>query len=212
MKRLGLLFFLAAGFLVGGLMAFWLLAPPQGNSGEGQSTGRALVGGPFQLVNQDGQPVTDQDFRGRLMLVFFGFTHCPDICPTELQTMAVALNQLGQDADKVAPLFITLDPERDTPEKIKTYVQSFDNRLIGLTGSREDIDKAAKAYRVYHRKAKPSADATASDYTIDHSAFVYLMDGKGEYITHFSFGVPPEKMVDAIRRSLQSSQVKLTLG
>jgi protein SCO1/2 len=212
MKRLGLLFFLLAGFLVGGLAAFWLSGAPQQNTGEVQSTGKALVGGPFELVNHDGQPVTNQDFRGRLMLVFFGFTHCPDICPTELQTMAVALNQLGKDADKIAPLFITLDPERDTPEQIKSYVQSFDNRFIGLTGTREQIDKVAKAYRVYHRKAKPSDEADASNYTIDHSAFVYLIDGKGEYITHFSFGVPPDKMVEGIRRSLQSSQVKLTLG
>jgi protein SCO1/2 len=211
MTRRGLLFFLLAGFLAGALAAL-LVTAPRREAQTVEATGKALIGGPFQLVNQDGQTVSNQDFRGRLMLVFFGFTHCPDICPTELQTIAVALNQLGPDAEKVAPVFVTLDPERDTPEIMKAYVKSFDARISGLTGTRAQIDEAAKAYRVYHRRTKTSESADDKDYTIDHSAFVYLMDGNGSYVTHFAFGVPPEKIALSIREKLNDRQVKLTLG
>jgi protein SCO1/2 len=177
-----------------------------------QSTGQVLIGGPFTLVNQDGKTVTDKDFRGKLMLVFFGFTHCPDVCPTELQTIAAAMDKLGPDAKKVTPVFISVDPERDTVQSIGEYVKAFGANIIGLTGTPEQIEQAAKSYRVYYRKAKPSEGADAKDYTVDHSAFTYLMDGNGQYLTHFSFGVPPEKMAERIRQQLETDKVKLTLG
>lgn len=210
MRRAPLLAIILLFFVAGGYAALWVAGsqPPIGV----QSTGKALIGGPFSLVNHNGQPVTDKDFRGKLMLVFFGFTHCPDICPTELQTVAAALEQLGPDAQKIAPIFVTVDPERDTVDKMSPYVKAFDERIIGLTGTPEDVAQAAKAYRVYFRKAKPSEGAAESDYTMDHSAFTYLMDGNGEYLTHFNFGVTPEKMAETIREKLGEGSVKPTLG
>ena len=125
------------------------------------------------------------------MLVYFGFTYCPDICPAGLQVITAALDQLGPKADRVTPLFVTVDPERDTPEQLKRYVDSFHKNVVGLTGSAEDITKVAKAYRVYYRKVQ---DPALSDYTMDHTSFMYLMDGDGAYITHFSHAVAPEKL------------------
>ena len=165
-----------------------------------QTSGKALIGGPFTLVDQTGKTVTDQDFRGRYMLVFFGFTHCPDICPAELQVMSAALDALGPKADSVVPIFITLDPERDTQAAMAAYVKNFGPRFVGLTGSSEQIAAAAKAYRVAYSKFQQ--DKTSSDYIIDHSALVYLMGKDGEYITHFAYGTPASQMTDTLRRYL----------
>src|SRR6476619_7690993 len=147
--RARLIAFVIAGFLIGAIAGagVLLVANPQGGQPV-QSSGAALIGGPFSLVGADGKPVTDQDFRGRYMLIFFGFTHCPDICPAELQVMAVALDQLGDKAKKVVPIFITLDPERDTPEAVGAYVKNFSSNIVGLTGSKEAISATAKAYCV----------------------------------------------------------------
>lgn len=164
------------------------------------TTGKALVGGPFELTAHNGDRVTDQSYRGRLMLVYFGFTYCPDICPAGLQVMTAALDALGDKADQVAPLFITVDPERDTPEQLKSYVSSFHKNMIGLSGSLEDIDKAAKAYRVYYRKAQ---DPALNDYTMDHTSFFYLMDGNGEFVTHFPHVIAPEKLAQRLAQELK---------
>ena len=147
--RARLIAFVIAGFLIGAIAGagVLLVANPQGGQPV-QSSGAALIGGPFSLVGADGKPVTDRDFRGRYMLIFFGFTHCPDICPAELQVIAQALEQLGDKAKTVVPIFITLDPERDTPEAMANYVKSFGPNFVGLTGSPEAIAAAAKAYRV----------------------------------------------------------------
>jgi protein SCO1/2 len=169
---------------------------PTLSSAPASSQGRALIGGPFKLIDQNGATRTDKDFRGKYVLVYFGYTHCPDICPTELQAMADALAALGDDAKKVQPLFITVDPARDTPALLKTYVSNFDKRLIGLTGSAKAVAKAAKAYRVYYAKRKGSGP---DDYTMDHSSFIYLMGPDGLYRTHFSHGTPPAKMAERIR-------------
>lgn len=158
------------------------------------------IGGPFTLTNTDGKQVTESDFRGRLMLVFFGFTNCPDICPTELSTIAKALDRLGTDAAKVAPVFISVDPERDTPEVIAGYVKNIDSRIVGLTGKPSEVSAAAKAYRVYFRKADAKPGST--DYMVDHSGFTYLMDGRGRYLTHFTFNTPAETMVTVIKKHL----------
>jgi protein SCO1/2 len=134
------------------------------------------------------------------MLVFFGFTHCPDICPAELQVISASLDELGPKAAEVVPIFITLDPERDTQAAMGDYVKNFGSRFVGLTGSPEAIAAAAKAYRIAYSKFQE--DKTKSDYSIDHSALAYLMGKDGEYITHFPYGTPVAKMTETLRRYL----------
>lgn len=190
-----------AGFLIGAIAGAAVLALTGNGSGPAVATsGKALVGGPFTLIDQNGKTVTDQDFRGRFMLVFFGFTHCPDICPAELQVMAQSLDALGPKAEEVVPLFITLDPERDSAAVMAEYVKNFGSRFIGLTGSPEAIAAAAKAYRVAYSKFQE--DPASASYSVDHSAVVYLMGKDGEYVTHFPYGTPAAKMTEALRRYL----------
>jgi protein SCO1/2 len=199
--RTRLIAFVIAGFLIGALAgaAILLLTTPQGGQPV-QSSGTALIGGPFSLVGTDGKPVTDRDFRGRYMLIFFGFTHCPDICPAELQVIAQALDQLGDKAKNVVPVFITLDPERDTPEAMANYVKSFGPNFVGLTGSPGAIAAAAKAYRVSYSKVENKD--SAGDYSVDHSALVYLMDPEGRYVTHFSYGLSADQMAEKLEKLL----------
>jgi cytochrome oxidase Cu insertion factor (SCO1/SenC/PrrC family) len=156
---------------------------------------REPVGGPFALTDQTGRERTDRDFRGRLMLVYFGFTYCPDVCPTDLQAIALALDKLGTDADSVQPIFITVDPERDTAAHLADYVPLFHPRLIGLTGSADAIRKAADAYKVYYARV-PLKDG---DYTVDHTAYIYLMDRDGNYLGFFPPGTSADRMVEIIR-------------
>jgi protein SCO1 len=190
---------IVAGFLIGAIAGAGLLALTERSAEQPVATsGKALIGGPFALIDQNGKTVTDQDFRGRFMLVFFGFTHCPDICPAELQVMSQSLDALGAKAEKVVPIFITLDPERDTPEIVGAYVKNFGPRFLGLTGSPEAIAAAAKAYRVAYAKFQEDP----SDYSIDHSALVYLMGKDGDYVAHFAYGTPPEKMAEELKRFL----------
>ncbi len=162
------------------------------------------VGGPFALTDQFGKPRTDADFRGRYMLVFFGFTNCPDICPIELQTMSDALDQLeAKQAAKVTPIFITVDPARDTPDTLRTYVANFHPRLVALTGSAEAIGAVAKSYRVFYAKATgANAPSDPAAYILDHSAVVYLMGPKGEYVAHFSPGTTARAMAEDLRDRL----------
>lgn len=161
-----------------------------------------LLGGPFTLVDQAGRTVSDHDFRGRLMLLFFGYTHCPDVCPTDLQVMAEVLDKLGPRAPRVAAIFVTVDPERDTPEVMKAYVDLFDPRLIGLTGSDQQVAAIAKAYRVYYAKATPPG---ASTYLMDHSSFMYLMGADGSLRALFRYGTPPEEILTAIMAVLPAA-------
>ena len=162
------------------------------------------VGGRFALTDQFGKPRTDADFRGQYMLVFFGFTHCPDICPIELQTISDALDQLGSEAAaKVTPIFITVDPARDTPDALRSYAANFHPRLVALTGSAEAIGAVAKSYRVYYAKATgTSAPSDPAAYILDHSAVVYLMGPKGEYVAHFSPGTTAQVMAEDLRDQL----------
>jgi cytochrome oxidase Cu insertion factor (SCO1/SenC/PrrC family) len=149
-----------------------------------QVTGKALIGGAFTLTDNSGKRVTDQDFHGKYTLVFFGFTSCPDICPAGLQLIAGALVKLGTKAQRITPIFISVDPQRDTPEKLAAYVKNFDPRLVGLTGTPEEIAAVAKAYKVYYAKV-PSKERP-DDYTMDHTSIIYVMDPKGEFVTHFT--------------------------
>jgi protein SCO1 len=156
---------------------------------------REPIGGPFALVDQRGVRRTDADFRGKLMLVYFGFTSCPDVCPTDLQSIGAAVDRLGEAGEAVQPLFITLDPERDTPQQLADYVPMFHPRLLGLSGDAAAIADAARAYRVYYARV-PTKDV---DYTIDHSGFIYLMDRDGKYVGFFPPGTSGDQMADAIR-------------
>ena len=198
--RAKLILSIVGGLLLGAVAAVALfpqarekLFPQQGAQ---QSSGKALIGGPFTLTDQTGKKVTDKDFRGRYMLVFFGFTACPDICPAGLQLISAALGKIGAKADSVTPIFISVDPARDTPEKIAAYVKNFNDRLVGLTGTPEEIAAVAKAYRVFYQKT-PN-EAAPADYGMNHTSIIYLMGPDGEYVTHFN----PTTDVDAIAAKL----------
>jgi protein SCO1 len=197
-----LLIVVLAGFLIGAFAGASVLVLNTGAKGTAPVaiSGKALIGGPFALIDQTGKTVTERDFRGRFMLVYFGFTHCPDICPAELQVMAQALDRLGDKAEQVVPVFITVDPERDTPEVVADYVKNFGARFVGLTGSSEAVAAAAKAYRVPYSKVEDKT--SANDYSVDHSALVYFMDPKGEYLAHFPYGTSAETMAETMRRNL----------
>jgi protein SCO1/2 len=158
----------------------------------------AAIGGPFRLINQDGQTVTDQDFRGRPFLAFFGFTHCPDVCPTTLFEVSEIFRNLGPDADRVGAIFFTVDPERDTPAALKEYLSSFDPRLSGLTGGLEDIAGVAKSYRAIYRKVP----LEQGGYTMDHTAIVYLMDKQGRFVAPFSLKRTTEASAAELRKHL----------
>jgi protein SCO1/2 len=158
---------------------------------------REPVGGPFELTDHTGRVRTERDFRGQLMLVYFGFTYCPDICPADLQAIGLALDKLGHDGERVQPLFVTVDPERDTAEHLAEYVPLFHPRLIGLTGSLEAVRRAADAYKVYFAKVPTGKEA--SDYTVDHTAFIYLMDRDGNYLGFFPPGTTADRMAEIIR-------------
>lgn len=160
-------------------------------------SGKALIGGPFTLVDDTGKRVTDKDYRGRYMLVFFGFTACPDICPAGLQLISAVLDKLGPKADRVTPIFISVDPQRDTPQKLAAYVKNFNPHLVGLTGTPEEIAAVAKAYKVYYQKV-PNESAPA-DYGMDHTSIIYLMDPNGEFVTHFM----PTTTLDAMTAKLE---------
>lgn len=153
---------------------------------QGQSA-TSSVGGPFTLTTAEGKPLTDADLRGAPFLVFFGFTHCPDICPTKLFEISETLRAAGTKGEKLRALFISVDPERDTPEVLKSYLGSFDPRIVGLTGDRAAVEATIKAYRAYSKKVP----LKESDYTMDHTALVYLMDKKGGFVGAFNIERPP---------------------
>ncbi|HET7680444.1 MAG TPA: SCO family protein [Xanthobacteraceae bacterium] len=156
----------------------------------------SAVGGPFKLIDQNGRPVTEQDVKGKPFLVFFGFTHCPDVCPTTLFDISEVFRNLGPDADRAAALFVTVDPERDTPEAIKNYLSSFDPHLRGLTGDEAAVDGVIRAYRAYARKVQ-NPDGS---YTMDHTALVYLMDKEGRFVAPFNLKRRPEDSAADLRR------------
>jgi cytochrome oxidase Cu insertion factor (SCO1/SenC/PrrC family) len=158
-------------------------------------------GGSFSLTDQYGMRRTDMDFRGKYMLIFFGYTYCPDVCPTTLAVEKEALDKLGARASRIVPIFITVDPKRDTPDKLKSYLSSFDANqpstrpnFVGLTGTDEEIAKAAKAYRVYYRAHLDGRVENGADYSIDHTGDVYLMDPEGKFVAYYSQGIMADEM------------------
>lgn len=165
-----------------------------------RTSGQADIGGPFTLVSHTGETVTEADFRGRAMLIYFGFTYCPDICPFSLQAMDAALAQLTpEERARIQPILISVDPERDTPEALAAYVQSdaFPEDLIGLTGSEEQVAEVAREYRVVFRQTEEGQED--GSYLVDHTSFIYLMDSEGEFVTVFSHGHTPEAIANALK-------------
>jgi protein SCO1/2 len=158
----------------------------------------AAVGGPFRLTDQDGHVMTEEDLKGRPSLVFFGFTHCPDVCPTTLFDISQIMQALGPDADRTRAVFITVDPERDTQEVLKDYLSSFDPHVVGLTGDLPSITKVAKEYRAYFKKVP----LDGGGYTMDHTAITYLMDKEGRFVSPFILKRTPEAAAADLRRQL----------
>ena len=161
-----------------------------------RTIGVAAIGGPFELTSHQGRLVRDTDYRGKHMLVMFGYTSCPDVCPTELQLITEAMEQLGTAAAKVQPLMITIDPERDTTALLADYVSNFHPAIVALTGSVDQVKAAAKTYKVFFAKGEVDGEG---DYFMDHSSFIYLMSPDGIYLHHFAPSISPEGMAEKIR-------------
>lgn len=160
-----------------------------------KSTGRADIGGPFSLVDQDGRAFTDRDLLGKPTLVFFGFTYCPEVCPTTLLHMSSWLKQLGSDADKLNAVYVTVDPERDTPKQIKQYLSAFDPRIRGLTGTPDQVASIVKGYKAYAKRVP----LENGDYVMDHSTMVYMMDESGGFVGPIGYGEPDAQVIPLLR-------------
>ncbi|RTE89833.1 MULTISPECIES: SCO family protein [Bradyrhizobium] len=182
----------AASLVVGLLIMFWAMG------GISKVAQPAAIGGPFQLTDQNGKAVTDKSLKGKPTLIFFGYTHCPDVCPTSLFEISEVLRVMGKDADKVNAVFISVDPERDTPATIKEYLSSFDPHLEGLSGDPAEIAKVITSYRVYAKKI-PTKDG---DYTMDHTALIYLMDRDGRFVSPFNLKRTPEEAAADLKKYL----------
>src|ERR1700752_3623519 len=182
----------AASLAIGLLLMTWLMGDLK------KIAAPAAIGGPFQLTDQSGQPVTEQNLKGRPTLIFFGFTHCPDVCPTSLFEISEVLRAMGKDANKVNAYFVSVDPERDTQRAMKDYLSSFDPHLQGLTGEPEQVAKVITEYRVYAKKV-PLKDG---DYTMDHTALIDLMDRDGRFISPFNLKRTPEQAAADLKHSL----------
>ena len=194
-------FVLPAAFL-GGLVivgaAFLGLAHRDTPRGAAGTMLASAIGGPFHLVDQEGKTVTDADLKGKWSLVYFGYTHCPDACPTALNDISIALDELGPKRAEVRPVFITVDPERDTSEVLKSYVTSFDAPILALTGTPEEVAQAAKGYRVYYAKHPE----VGGDYSMDHSSVIYVMDPQGRFTASFTQENSPEEIAERLKKLL----------
>ena len=187
-----------AAFFAGLALCLGVIVLAGGQRGVTSGIKTAAIGGPFRLTDQNGEPFSDQDLRGKSFLVFFGFTHCPDVCPTTLFDISEIMRNLGKDADRTAAVFITVDPERDTPAALKEYLSSFDPHVRGLSGDLADIAAVAKAYRVYYRKVP----LEGGDYTMDHTAIVYLMDKEGQFVSPFNMRRTADVAAAELRKHL----------
>jgi cytochrome oxidase Cu insertion factor (SCO1/SenC/PrrC family) len=165
-----------------------------------KSSGVALVGGPFTMVKHTGETVTEKSFAGKPMLLFFGFTFCPDICPTELQVMAEALKQLGDKGSDIQPILVTVDPARDTPQVLAAYVANFGARFIGLTGSADQVKQMADTYRVFFARVDNKEDPAS--YTMDHTSIIYLMGPDGNFLKHFTYTTDATALAEGIAKAL----------
>ncbi len=175
----------------------WRAGDDAQQAAETRSTGKALIGGPFALVDHSGAARTEKDLLGRFAVVNFGFANCPDVCPTTLQTISDALELMEPAAQRIRPVFVSVDPDRDTPDRLKTYREAFDERILMLTGSEAAVARAAKAYKVGYSRMKPAADGS---YMVNHTALIYLMGPDGAYITHFPFRIAPDKLAASLKK------------
>jgi protein SCO1/2 len=166
-------------------------------------SGKGPVGGPFTLTDQHGARRHLSDFRGKLVLLYFGFTYCPDICPTDLMTVGNLIRSLGPEGDQLQPVFVTLDPARDTPEVLRAYVASFHPRFVALTGTDDQIRRVATSFKVFFEKVRPPGINT---YLIDHSAYVFLLDREGRFVTLFPPGTPQERMAVMVREQMEIAE------
>lgn len=182
----------AVSLVVGLLIMFWAMG------GASKLAQPAAIGGPFQLTDQNGKAVTDKSLKGKPTLIFFGYTHCPDVCPTSLFEISEVLRAMGKDADRVNAVFISVDPERDTPAIMKDYLSSFDPHLEGLSGDPAETAKVITSYRVYAKKV-PTKDG---DYTMDHTALIYLMDRDGRFVSPFNLKRSPEEAAADLKKYL----------
>ena len=191
---------LIAGLVVGGFIILHSARQPQ--SGTISTTGSARIGGPFQLVNQDGHPVNESLLRGHWSLVFFGYTYCPDVCPTTLQALAQAQDQLGPNGRNVQVVFVSVDPQRDTPAQLKTYLsaQGLPHGVIGLTGTPQQVAAVAHAYAIYYAR-----QGEGVGYTVNHSTVTYLMNPQGQLAQPIPYGIAPAQIADQIRAAMRGA-------
>jgi protein SCO1 len=187
-----------AGLIILGAGAFLALALHDNPRGVAGTALASAIGGPLRLIDQNGKTVTDADLKGKWSLVYFGYTHCPDACPTALNDISIALEELGPKRDAVRAVFITVDPERDTPEALKAYVTAFDAPILALTGTPDQIAQAAKGYRVYYAKHPEPGGA----YSMDHSSVIYVMDPEGRFTASFTHESTPEQIAERLKKLL----------
>ena len=205
-KRAVIVFLVGLLVLLGGAAAYLLTSPEStvARLPSQAGSGTPQVGGAFELLDQSGQTRTQADFAGRHMLVYFGYTYCPDVCPTSLSIMSQAVDLLEEEVgtleDRLVPLFVTVDPARDDVAAMAAYAEHFHPRLVALTGSDEQIAAAAKAYRVYYRRAE---DPSATEYLMDHSSFIYLMGTDGTYVSHFAHNATPQEIAEGLKGFLK---------
>jgi cytochrome oxidase Cu insertion factor (SCO1/SenC/PrrC family) len=197
-----------AAALLFAIAAAWHLLRDQASAGDRSEgarlmaelmSGKGPVGGPFKLTDPDGRQWSLPDFQGKLVLLYFGFTYCPDVCPTDLAAIGQLVRSLGSDGDQLQPVFVTLDPQRDTSAVLRAYATSFHPRFVSLSGSEEEIRRVATAYKVYFEKVRPPG---ANTYFIDHTAYTFLLGRDGRFITLFPPGTPPERMAVMVREHL----------
>ena len=193
---------IAAAIMLMAALAVAALALTQWPAKGPLGSGTALIGGPFMMVNNKGETVTEKNFLGHYTIYFFGYTFCPDVCPTELQVLAAALKELGTDAEKITPVFVSIDPDRDTPAVIGAYVANFDPRLVGLTGSPEQVAAMARAFHVFYQKVPDAKNP--KDYGMDHSSVIYLMGPDGKFAKHFPYTTDAKNLAEALKKVLQS--------
>ena len=196
-SRRGPILILAAGLAVIVGLGLGFLIPV---SKPDLEVSQSIIGGPFEMVNHLGETVTQESFKGRHMLVYFGYTFCPDVCPTELQSMTVALNDMGEEADAITPVFVTIDPARDDVAAVRDYIVFFHPRLVGLTGTPEQVEAMTDAFGVFYARARDTGETT--DYLMDHSSLIFLMDEDGRYVTHIRANTSPEAMARQLRDAL----------
>ena len=191
--------FVVAVFAFGAWLNLRVPETPE-NAAVGGMVVNVSIGGPFELTDHTGARMSDEALRGNYALIYFGYTFCPDVCPTELGEIAVALDELGELGKQVTPVMITIDPARDTPDVLAEHVPLFHDRLVGLTGTEAEIKEVAENYRVFYRRFE---DPSFTFYLMDHTSFVYLIDPQGAVASMFRYGTPPEDMADAIRQHMR---------